>query len=366
MMRDKPIRRIGISTGGGDCPGLNAVIRAATMTAIHDYKWKVIGIKNGLAGLIYPDETMELTIDLVKGIIDEGGTILGTTNRGDPFSWVHKLPDGKTEHVDLSSRLVENFEHLGLDGLISIGGDGSMRIAQRLIGLGIPVVGVPKTIDNDLGATDVTFGFQSAVRTATEALDKLHSTARSHGRVLIVEVMGRESGWIALHSGIAGNAHAILIPEIGFDIDKLLDFLEERQRTEGYSIVIIAEAAHLTGADANILSRAPDGTPRLGGIAHQLASLIADQTASLECRVVVVGHIQRGGSPTEYDRVLATRYGEAAVRLVSERKFGHMTSLQGLAITAVPIADAVGEPKRVRPDGTLVRVARSLGISFGD
>ena len=365
-MRDKPIRRIGISTGGGDCPGLNAVIRAATITAIHELEWEVLGIKNGLAGLIYPDETLELTIDVVKDLVHQGGTILGTTNRGDPFSWVHKSPDGTTERVDLSMRLVENFEHLGLDALITIGGDGSMRIAQRLQGIGIPVVGVPKTIDNDLGATDVSFGFESAVRTATDALDKLHSTARSHRRVMIVEVMGREAGWIALHSGLAGNAHAILIPEIPFQIERLVEFLEKRQRHEEYSIVVVAEAAHLQGEGANILSRAADGTPRLGGIGHQLAGLLSERSSELECRVVVVGHIQRGGSPTEYDRVLATRYGEAAVRLIAERKFGFMTSLQGTAITAVPIADAIGEPKRVHPEGTLVRVARAMGISFGD
>lgn len=365
-MREKPIRRIGVSTGGGDCPGLNAVIRAATLTATQELGWEVIGIKHGLAGLIYPDQTMPLTAALVADIVNEGGTILGTTNRGDPFSWVRKAPDGATERVDLSSRLLENFEHLGLDALISIGGDGSMRIANRLLGIGIPVVGVPKTIDNDLGSTDVTFGFQSAVRTATEALDKLHSTARSHRRVMIVEVMGREAGWIALHSGIAGNAHAILIPEIPFQLGRLVDFLERRQRHQEYSIVVVAEAAHLEGEGANVLSRAPDGTPRLGGVGHQLASLLEETTSELECRVVVVGHIQRGGSPTEFDRVLATRYGEAAVRLIAERRFGTMVSLQGTAITAVPISEAIGEPKRVRADGTLVRVARAMGISFGD
>lgn len=365
MAKNKKIKRIGISTGGGDCPGLNAVIRAVTTTAIREYGWEVIGIRDSFKGLIWPDQTMKLTLDVVEDILAKGGTILGTTNRGNPFKW-EKEKDGKVEIVDMSDRVMENFEHLGLDALVIVGGDGTMDIAQKFFEKGMPVVGVPKTIDNDLGVTDVTFGFNSAVRTATEVLDKLKTTAESHHRVMLVEMMGREAGWIALHSGIAGDAHVILIPEIPFTLDNVCKkLIERREEGDMYSLVVVAEGAKPVGGEASIIGHSPDGTVRLGGIAHKLAAAIQDKTG-IETRVMVVGHIQRGGSPTEFDRILGTRYGEAAVRLIAKGEFGKMVALKGTAIISVPIKDAIGKNKQVFADGTLVRVARALGISFGD
>jgi 6-phosphofructokinase 1 len=364
-MSDKPIRRIAISTGGGDCPGLNAVIRAVAYTAINSFGWEVLGIKDSFAGLIYPDQIMPLTLETVRDILPRGGTIIGTTNRGNPFKW-EKEKDGKKEIVDYSDRVMENFAHLGLDALIVVGGDGTMKIAQGFFEKGMPVVGVPKTIDNDLNATDVTFGFDSAVRTASEVLDKLRTTAESHHRVMVVEMMGRHCGWIALHSGIAGDAHVILIPEIPFSIDRVCEFLGDRQRRgANYSIVVVAEGAIPEGGDMSVLDRSPDGTIRLGGMAQKLAPIIQERTG-LETRVMIVGHVQRGGSPTEFDRILGTRYGEAAVHLIARREFGKMVALKGTAIVGVPITEAIGETKKVYPDGTLVKVARSMGICFGD
>jgi len=366
VKQGKTIKKIGISTGGGDCPGLNAVIRAAVYTAINTYGWEVIGILDSFNGLIYPDQIKPLTISDVKDIHYKGGTIIGTTNKGNPFKWEKKKPDGSVEIVDYSDRVMENFEHLGLDALIVIGGDGTQKIALQFFEKGMPVVGVPKTIDNDLNATDVTFGFNSAVRTATEVLDKLRSTAESHHRVMVVEMMGRHSGWIALHSGIAGSAHVILIPEIEFDIEKVAKFLKDRaEKGDKYSIVVVAEGAIPKGGEMSAVGRSADGTVHLGGIGHKVGKALENLTG-LETRVMVVGHIQRGGSPTEFDRILASRYGEASVHLVANGEFGKMVALRGTAIKAVPIQEAIGETKKVYPSGTLVKVARSLGICFGD
>lgn len=363
-MKDK-IRRIGISTGGGDCPGLNAVIRAATFTAIQQYGWEMIGIRDSFNGLIWPDQTMKLDIETVEDILPKGGTIIGTTNRGNPFKW-EKEKDGKVEIVDLSDRVMENFEHLGLGALIVVGGDGTQGIAQKFFEKGMPVVGVPKTIDNDLDATDLTFGFNSAVRTASEVLDKLKTTAESHHRTMLVEMMGREAGWIALHAGISGDAHVILIPEIPFTVENVCKkLLDRRKNGDLYSLVVVAEGAMPAGGEASSIGRLPDGTIRLGGIAHKLGAAIQD-SIGMETRVMVVGHIQRGGSPTEFDRILATRYGEAAVQLIANGEFGKMVALKGTAIVAVPIKDAIGKNKRIYPEGTLVKVARSMSISFGD
>lgn len=360
------IRKIGISTGGGDCPGLNAVIRAVVYTAINRYGWDVIGILDSFNGLIYPDQIRRLGIDDVKDIIHRGGTIIGTTNRGNPFAWERQKKDGTVEIVDYSDRVMENFEHLGLDALVVVGGDGTMKIAQQFFEKGMPVVGVPKTIDNDLSATDVTFGFDSAVRTATEVLDKLRSTAESHHRVMVVEMMGRHSGWIALHSGIAGGAHIILIPEIPFDIEKVAQKLVERvEKHDKYSIVVVAEGAVPKSGEMSVIGKSADGTIKLGGIGNKVGSALSELTG-LEVRVTVVGHIQRGGSPSEFDRILGTRYGEAAVELIANGEFGKMVALRGTAIKGVPITEAIGKTKKVFPNGTLVKVARSVGIYFGD
>jgi phosphofructokinase-like protein len=362
---EKPIRRIGISTGGGDCPGLNAVIRAVTYSAINKYGWEVLGILDSFIGLIYPDQTRRLGIEDVKHILHKGGTIIGTTNRGNPFHYEMEQ-DGVKEVVDMSERVLENFRHLGLDALVVVGGDGTMKIAQQFYELGLPVVGVPKTIDNDLSATDVTFGFDSAVRTATDVLDKLRSTAESHHRVMVVEMMGRHCGWIALHSGMAGDAHVILIPEIPFQIENVCHRIRERrERGDKYSIVVVAEGAKPEGGTESRIDESPDGTVRLGGIGTKLGQAIQERTG-IETRVMVVGHIQRGGSPSEFDRILGSRYGEAAVELIERREFGKMVALKGTAIVPVPITEALGELKKIYPDGTLVKVARNLGISFGD
>jgi ATP-dependent phosphofructokinase / diphosphate-dependent phosphofructokinase len=365
-MGNKEIKKIGISTGGGDCPGLNAVIRAATYTAINEYGWEVLGIKDSFGGLIYPDQIMPLGIEDVKDILDKGGTIIGTTNRGNPFHWEKVKKDGTVEIVDYSDRVMENAEHLELDALIVIGGDGTQKIALGFQEKGLPVVGVPKTIDNDLSATDTTFGFDSAVRTATEALDKLRSTAESHHRVMVVEMMGRHSGWIALYSGIAGNAQFILIPEIAFDIELLAQkLLARREHGHKYSIVVVAEGAIPQGGEMSAVSKKPDGTIVLGGMGQKVAEALSELT-KLEIRTLVLGHLQRGGSPTQFDRILGSRYGEAAVHLLAKGQFGQMVALKGTAIVAVPIQEAIGETKKVFAEGTLVKVARSLGICFGD
>ena len=359
------IKKIGISTGGGDCPGLNAVIRAVTLTACNIYGWEVLGIKDSFNGLVWPDQTMRLDPETVRDILPKGGTILGTTNRGNPFAW-EREKNGKVEIVDISDRVLENYEHLELDALVVVGGDGTMKIAKGLNDKGIKVVGVPKTIDNDLAATDVTFGFNSAVRTAAEVLDKLRTTAESHHRVMIVEMMGREAGWIALNGGVAGEAHIILIPEIPFSLDSVCKKLLDRwEKGHKYSLVVVAEGAKPAGGEANVIDRSPDGTVRLGGVAHRLGAMVSERT-KLETRVMVVGHIQRGGSPTEYDRILATRYGEAATHLIAHGEFGKMVALRGTAIISVDLSEAIGKNKLVFSDGTLVKVARSMGISFGD
>lgn len=365
MAKDE-IKKIGVSTGGGDCPGLNAVIRAVVYTAINNYGWEVIGIKDSFTGLIYPDQIMPLGIEQVKDILHKGGTIIGTTNRGNPFHWERQKKDGTVEIVDYSDRVMENFEHLGLDALVMVGGDGSMKIAQQFFEKGMPVVGVPKTIDNDLSATDVTFGFSSAVRTASEALDKLRSTAESHHRVMVVEMMGRHSGWIALHSGLAGGAHVILIPEIPFDLELVANKLKERgEQGDQYSIMVVAEGAIPKEGEMSTLGKSPDGTVLLGGMGQKVGSALSDMIG-LDIRVLVLGHLQRGGSPTEFDRILGTRYGEAATHLIAKKDFGKMVALRGTAIKSVPITEATGKAKQVYPDGTLVKVARSMGICFGD
>jgi ATP-dependent phosphofructokinase / diphosphate-dependent phosphofructokinase len=352
------MKRIGILTGGGDCPGLNAVIRAAVRTLIRDYDLQVVGIQLGFEGLL-TKAIIPLTLESIRGILPKGGTLLRTTNRGNPFEY--PVPGGVSE--DRSAEVVRNIRELGIDGIIAIGGDGTLKIAQRLCDLGIPMVAVPKTIDNDLAATDYTFGFQTAVAIATDAVDRLHSTAESHDRVMILEVMGRNAGWIALYAGLAGGADIILLPEIEYRPEEIVQTIRERQQ-EGskFDIIVVAEGAKRQGGEEAYVDKA---TRRLGGIAYQVAADI-QQHIDLEIRVTVLGHVQRGGSPIAFDRILASRFGKAAADLVATGKFGHMVAVRGEEIVSVPIRDAVSRPKYVDPDGQVVKAAQSLGISFGD
>jgi phosphofructokinase-like protein len=358
--------RIAISTGGGDAPGLNAVIRAAVLSAI-DRGWHVLGIKRGYAGLLGDDEVIRLTRDEVRGIGHLGGTILRTTNRGNPFSFPVKRADGSYVDVDRSDELMENARNLGIDAIISIGGDGSLAIAQKLAKKGMRVVCVPKTIDNDVSGTVTTFGFDTAVNTAMEAIDKLHTTAESHDRVIVMEVMGRNAGFIALHSGVSGAAHVILLPEIPYDIDKVCEAIAERDRRgRHFGIVVAAEGAFPRGGTESVIGESmPGQAKRVGGVAETLAKQIQEKTGK-ECRSLVLGHLQRGGMPTGYDRLLATRFGGAAVQAVEDGKWGHMVALQSPNIVTIPIEDALGKEKRVDPNHDVVQTARRLGISFGD
>ena len=355
------VRRIGILTGGGDCPGLNAVIRAAVRTAIRDHDLEVVGIQLGFEGLL-TGSIIPLTMESIRGILPKGGTLLRTTNRGNPFEYPMD-EDGRRIRVDRSKEAIDTIERLGIDGIIAIGGDGTLRIAQRLCDMGIPMVAVPKTIDNDLAATDFTFGFHTAVAVATEAVDRLHTTAESHDRVMLLEVMGRNAGWIALFAGLAGGADIILIPEIPYSPEKVVETIRSREAGGSkFDIIVVAEGAKRAGGEESYLDKA---TRRLGGIAYQVAADIA-QNIDLEIRVTVLGHVQRGGSPIPFDRILATRFGVAAAQLIARGQFGKMVALRGGAITSVDIRDAVSNPKYVDPEGELVATARSVGVSFGD
>lgn len=359
------IRRIAVNTGGGDAPGLNAVLRAVTLTALH-YGLEVLGIRRGYMGLLEGEVDGEpgvvpLTAQSVRGIAHLGGTILGTTTRGNPFGLEVRQPDGTWGKVDRSDEILRRLAELGVDALVTIGGDGSLKIAHALAQKGLRVVGVPKTIDNDLQATDVTFGFRTAVEVATDAIGRLHPTAEAHQRVMVVEVMGRHTGWIALESGLAGGADVIVIPEIPYRLEPIVAKIRERDAARRrFSIVVAAEG-----------SRPADGQPsfvaegRYGGIAERLAAEIAARTGK-ETRTLVLGHIQRGGPPIAYDRILAFRFGAAAVRCVVAGQFGVMVALQGNRICPVPLAEAVRTIKYVPLDSDLVRTARELGICLGD
>jgi 6-phosphofructokinase 1 len=359
--------RIAINTGGGDAPGLNAVIRGAVLAAV-GRGWSAYGIQRSFGGLLGGDRVVSLGRDEVRGITHRGGTILGTTNRGDPFKWPVTQDDGTVVEVDRSDELVAAFHAHGFDALITIGGEGSLAIAQLLYAKGLPVVGVPKTIDNDVVGTVATFGFDTAVSTATEALDKLHSTTESHERVMVVEVMGRYAGWIALNSGVSGSADVILLPEIPFDIDKVCGKIMERDRHgRRFSIVVVAEGAVPKGGTRSVIGAAAKGggMERLGGIAAQVAHAIQETTGK-ETRALTLGHLQRGGSPTTFDRLLSLRFGAAAVRLVAAGRFGSMVSLQPPTIGAVPLVEALGRTKLVPLDSDTVLTARELGICLGD
>ncbi len=361
------IRRIAVSTGGGDCPGLNAVIRAVVKTATNVYGWKVLGIETGFDGLLGRGgaRVRPLTAASVRGILPQGGTILGTSNRGNPFA----MPDENGLTVDRSREIIARLEELEVDAVVSIGGDGSMRIAEQMMQLGVGMVGVPKTIDNDLAATDVTFGYDSALHVATEAIDRLHTTAESHHRVMVVEVMGRNAGWIGLEAGIAGGADVILIPEIPYRLEEVVNALVRRARAGGkFSIVVVSEGATQQGGE-QVYQEATLGSHgssalRLGGICNNLAQQIADACGA-ETRATVLGHLQRGGSPSPFDRVLGTRFGAAAVHLVARGGLGRMVALRGTEIVDVSIPEAIAEPKLVNPSGELVQAGRSVGVSFG-
>jgi 6-phosphofructokinase 1 len=362
-MADK-VRRIAVSTGGGDCPGLNAVIRAVVKTATSVYGWEVLGIETGYDGLLGRGgaRVRPLTTESVRGVLPTGGTILGTSNRGSPFA-MPGPDDGQP--VDRSREVVERLAELEVDAVVTIGGDGSMRIAAQLMELGVPLVGVPKTIDNDLEATDLTFGFDSALHVATEAIDRLHTTAESHHRVMLVEVMGRNAGWIALEAGIGGGADVILLPEIPYRLEEIANAVVRRARTgRKFSIIVVSEGALPVGGAQTYRIGPVAGPGRLGGVCDRLADEIA-LFSGAETRSTVLGHLQRGGSPSPFDRVLGTRFGAAAVHLIAQGGMGRMVALRGTSIVDVPIADAIARPKLVDPEGELVESARSVGISFG-
>jgi ATP-dependent phosphofructokinase / diphosphate-dependent phosphofructokinase len=357
------VKRIGVLTGGGDCPGLNAVIRAVTKSALRR-GIEVMGIAEGFGGLITGQATYLGERD-VSGILPRGGTILGTSNRDNPF----KFPVGKNKHgivyEDRSAVAIETIEKLGIDVLVVIGGDGSQTIGLELSRMGANVVGIPKTIDNDLMETDITFGFDSALHTATEAVDKLHSTAESHHRIMVLEVMGRNSGWIALEAGMAGGGDVVLIPEIPFEFVNVAgSIMQRRERGKRFSIVVVAEGARLP--DGKLVSRtSPSGQTVLGGVGEVIAREL-EAVTGVESRITVLGHLQRGGSPTPFDRILATRFGVGAIELICSGEFGRMVCLKTPHISSVPLESAVTQQRRVQADGELVRFARAVGMCFGD
>jgi phosphofructokinase-like protein len=362
--QDKPLKKLGILTSGGDCSGLNAVIRAVVCRAIDGYGWRVLGIRQGTMGLMRrPVEADELDLGIVTGnILRMGGTILGTTNKGDPFAY--PMPDGSLK--DRSEEVIAGYRELGLDALIGIGGDGSFAILRRLAQQGgLNLVGIPKTIDNDVGATENSVGYQSAVDVATEALDRLQPTAASHDRVMILEVMGRDAGHIALATGIAGGADIILIPEITYNIEAVARHIERvRQRGRNFALIVVAEAVKDT-LGQQVRRTHGLGTETYGGIGHLLGAAIAKMTGA-ETRVTVLGHVQRGGQPNAADRLIASAFGVHAVELVAHGRFDRMVAWQNRQVVDVPLIEAIVRPSMVDPHGAMVRTARGLGICFGD
>lgn len=357
--------RLALSTGGGDAPGLNAAIKAVVTTALEGGD-EVLGIRCGYEGLLGNEGVVELDRAAVRGIAHQGGTIIGTTNRGNPFAWPVDVNEGVGD-LDRSDELVEALRREGIDALVAIGGDGSLGIAMGLVRKGVNVVGVPKTIDNDVGGTVHTFGFNTAVFVATQALDRLHSTAEAHSRVMVVEVMGRHAGWIALHAGIAGSADVILMPELPYSIDRVCEKIAARESLgRRFSIVVVAEGAHT--ADGHKIyqrSSAPGRSARLGGVGEIVADAVEAKTGK-ETRSLVLGHLQRGGPPTAFDRLLALRFGAAAVRAARAGSYGSMVSYQPPDVTIVPLEEALGQPHLVPLDGDTVATARNLGICLGD
>ncbi len=361
-----PKKRIAILTGGGDCPGINAVIRAVTKKAILEHGAEVIGIQDGFDGLVR-ERSVRLGYNDVSGILTLGGTILGTSNSANPYRYPVKK-GSRMEFQDLSKKAIANARKLGVDCLVCIGGDGTMHISSDLFRDGLPIVGIPKTIDNDLLGTDTTFGFDSAVTVATEGIDRLHSTAQSHHRVMIIEVMGRNAGWIALHSGVAGGGDIILVPEIPYDGEIVAAKVKERNRYgRRFSIVVVAEGARPKGGDVVVKRIVKESTDpvRLGGVGFVVGAQI-EKISGIDTRTVVLGHLQRGGTPTPFDRVLATRLGSKAVDLIEAGAFGYMVAVKGNGLSKVALKDVARGQRTVRPSDPLVATARSLDTCFGD
>ncbi len=359
-----------VATGGGDCPGLNAVIRAIVMRASQERDWEVVGSINAFDGILNePNEVIVLGEREVAGIHIRGGTIIGTTNKGGPFAWPIKTPDGSWESADRSDEMLRRLQYLGVDAVINIGGDGSQQISQKLFEKGCNIIGVPKTIDNDLSATDFTFGFQTAVQEATTAVDKLVTTAASHNRVFILEVMGRYAGWIGLHSAVAGGAHVCLIPEIPYDIDKVMEKLYSRfHRGRGYAIIVIAEGAKPKGGEIHYEESKEVGyrNIRLGGVAFKLIAELKQAGLETDMRETVLGHLQRGGTPIAYDRILATQFGVEAFEMVLRKEYGKMVAYRHPNIVTVPFKEVLSQYNYVNPDSDLVKSARGVGICMGD
>ncbi len=368
--RQGKIRRVAISTGGGDAPGLNAVIRAATLAAINR-SWEVVGIRDGYNGLFLPEQypdggLINLTRARVRGITHMGGTILGTTNRGNPLHYPMMDKRGRAYEKDRSDEIMRAFRREKINALIAIGGDGSLAIANAFAEKGLRVIGVPKTIDNDLEHTVITFGYDTAVSFATECLDRLHSTAQAHKRIMVVEVMGRYAGWIALNSGISGSADAILIPEIPYDLSKVAEKIEQRDRMgRTFSIVVVAEGARPIGGEVSVVSKELGRAERLGGIGEKVAQELQELTGK-EARAVVLGHLLRGGSPTTFDRLVALRFGAAAVRALAEGQSNVMVALDPPTVRYVPLKKVAGRMKNVPLDCDTILTGRELGICFGD
>jgi 6-phosphofructokinase 1 len=363
-------KRLLIATGGGDCPGLNAVIRAIVKRASIEHNWEILGSIDAFDGLLRdPMHLVELTPDKVAGIHVQGGTIIGTTNKGGPFAWPVKNRDGSWSTVDRSQDFMDRLGYQNIEAVINIGGDGSQRISQQLFELGCPVIGVPKTIDNDLSATDFTFGFQTAVDIATDAVDKLVTTAASHHRILILEVMGRYAGWIALHASIAGGAEVCLIPEVPYNIDKVMEAIQRRiDNGRGFANIVIAEGATPIAGKMVYSENEEPGAMKmhLGGAGLRLSQELKDAGCSIDIRETILGHLQRGGSPNAFDRILASQFGVKAFEMVLEQKWGHMVAYRHPNIIAVPIKDAIKEYNLVDLDSDLVKTARGLGICLGD
>ncbi|MEX0904367.1 MAG: ATP-dependent 6-phosphofructokinase [Balneolaceae bacterium] len=357
--------KVAINTGGGDAPGLNAAIRSATLSGIRR-GWQMVGIKNGYGSLYTSEPFIPMTHERVRGITMQGGTILGTANRGNPFEMPYQKKDGSWELEDRSDEAVEVFRRHHVDALIAIGGDGSMLIANKLCQKGIKVVGVPKTIDNDIWGCEVSLGFDTAVTTATEAIDKITTTAESHQRIMVIEVMGRYAGWIALHSGLSASADVILIPEIKFSMQPVVDKIKEREsKGETYSIVVAAEGATEKGGERFVKEKKAGQAEQLGGLAEYLAEELSKRTGK-ESRSLVLGHLQRGGTPSTYDRLISLRFGAAAIRTVEEKDFNKMITMRQNQIRCIPLADVAGKTKKVPTGNDTVLTAREIGICMGD
>lgn len=365
------MKRVLVATGGGDCPGLNAVIRAVVKRASQEKNWEVIGSIQSFDGILKePSEIRVLDDNAVKGIHYQGGTIIGTTTKGGPFAWPVKKNDGTYEFADRSDEMIRKLGYMGVDAVINIGGDGSQRISQRLYEKGLNIIGVPKTIDNDLMATDFTFGYQTAVEIATDAVDKLKTTAASHNRIFILEVMGRDAGWIALSAAVAGGAEVCVIPEIPYDINKIIEKIETRYNREGkgFAVIVIAEGAKPIGGEvlADEYGEVGNENLKLSGASDRLAKELKDAGITADIRTTVLGHLQRGGIPCAYDRILATQFGVKAFEMVLEKKFGQMVAYRHPDIVSVPLTEAISSQNFVNPDSQLVRTAKGIGINFGD